>query len=397
MKRILLILIVGSWMSILLNSAQVLAFPEMVRSGYTNCTSCHVSPSGGGILTDYGRNLSSEVLSTWGSTKEAQVGHGILGMDDEGPGAGRGLLGIGSSKGSNDTSKDKDHLDQWLGVGGDIRAVQTYSNDENQRSGRFIWMQAMVDIAYRIQKWTAEISVGQFAYDGSGTWKPNAQQFYLLRQLNDENIIRVGRVLPQFGLNIPDHISPTRQTLGFGFGEERDLVEWNYIGENWNAAIGVADGPKALIPAEQSVYAQVQRAFKEHYKVGVSVWDGRSQHYKREIFAAHGMFGFTPHFYLLAEEDVQMKHPDGADSQTGFFGYYKLGYEIYKGMHALALFDHSQGDETNGKTLTRHWGAGFEFYPRPHFEISGAWTRLLMRSSSDQEGDYAYIVFHYYL
>ena len=27
------------------------AYPEMVRHNYPNCTSCHVSPSGGGVLT----------------------------------------------------------------------------------------------------------------------------------------------------------------------------------------------------------------------------------------------------------------------------------------------------------------------------------------------------------
>ena len=394
MKRILLTLIAGSWMSLSLLATRANAYPEMVRAGYTNCTSCHVSPAGGGILTDYGRNLSSEVLSTWGNEKEAQLGHGLLGMKGE---AGNGLLELFDGSGSGKGAEAKDHLDQWLGIGGDIRSVQTYVNDDKATAGRFIWMQAMVDVAYRIQKWTAEISVGQFSFDGKSKWQPYAQRAYLMRQINDENSVRVGRAIPQFGLNIPDHISPTRQALGFGFGEERNLAEWNYIGENWNAVVGASEGPEKLIAQEQSVYLQVQRAFAEHYKVGLSGWAGRSQHYTRQLVAAHGMFGFTPHFYLLAEEDVQMKQTDGANAQQGYFGYYKLGYEFYKGMHILALFDHSQSDESNTKTFTRHWGPGFAFYPRPHFEISGAWTRQLMKSASDKESDYAYITLHYYL
>jgi len=33
------------------------SFPEMVGKGYNNCLTCHHSPSGGGIVTEYGREL----------------------------------------------------------------------------------------------------------------------------------------------------------------------------------------------------------------------------------------------------------------------------------------------------------------------------------------------------
>src|SRR5262249_40440531 len=31
------------------------ALPTMIRLGYSDCASCHLSPQGGGLLTDYGR------------------------------------------------------------------------------------------------------------------------------------------------------------------------------------------------------------------------------------------------------------------------------------------------------------------------------------------------------
>ena len=46
------------------------AFPEMVRYGYVNCTSCHVSLSGGGLLTDYGREIAREKLAMFKSSDE---------------------------------------------------------------------------------------------------------------------------------------------------------------------------------------------------------------------------------------------------------------------------------------------------------------------------------------
>src|SRR5687768_13058242 len=33
------------------------ALPVMVRLGYPNCASCHVSPQGGGLLNEYGRGI----------------------------------------------------------------------------------------------------------------------------------------------------------------------------------------------------------------------------------------------------------------------------------------------------------------------------------------------------
>ena len=45
------------------NDAQ--AFVQNVTHGYPACIACHVSPNGGGLLTDYGRSLSGELMSTW--------------------------------------------------------------------------------------------------------------------------------------------------------------------------------------------------------------------------------------------------------------------------------------------------------------------------------------------
>jgi hypothetical protein len=39
------------------HATPALALPTMVRLGYTNCAACHVTPQGGGPLTDYGRGI----------------------------------------------------------------------------------------------------------------------------------------------------------------------------------------------------------------------------------------------------------------------------------------------------------------------------------------------------
>lgn len=44
--------------------AAAAAYPQLqLSTGATRCAECHVAPSGGGLLTDYGRSESSDTLS----------------------------------------------------------------------------------------------------------------------------------------------------------------------------------------------------------------------------------------------------------------------------------------------------------------------------------------------
>ena len=63
----------------LLAAASSAAFPGSVRWGYANCVTCHHNVGGGGVLTPYGRQLSRELLSTWGGSDEAEFAYGLAG------------------------------------------------------------------------------------------------------------------------------------------------------------------------------------------------------------------------------------------------------------------------------------------------------------------------------
>ena len=50
-------------------SSRAAAEPIFLSRQYTRCTNCHYSPTGGGLLTPYGRSLSREELSTFGASR----------------------------------------------------------------------------------------------------------------------------------------------------------------------------------------------------------------------------------------------------------------------------------------------------------------------------------------
>ena len=52
-------------------------FADMVRHGFPNCISCHTSATGGGLLTEYGRSISAELLSTWRSPGEERFDYAM--------------------------------------------------------------------------------------------------------------------------------------------------------------------------------------------------------------------------------------------------------------------------------------------------------------------------------
>lgn len=55
-------------------AAPAAALPTMVRLGYTGCASCHVSPQGAGILTEYGRGID-QAQSLRGGEYRAREAH----------------------------------------------------------------------------------------------------------------------------------------------------------------------------------------------------------------------------------------------------------------------------------------------------------------------------------
>ncbi len=187
-------------------SLTVHAFPDMIRHGYTNCTACHVSTAGGGVLNPYGRSLSKELISTWSSEKEDGVFHGAI---------------------------NTEKIDEWLALGGDFRGLQVHQENDLIKRGRWFTMQAGVEVAVMQPKWSVVAFVGQQNVQ-LNEWKEYSPRYYALVTPMDGLYFKLGKFLPNFGINLPDHILSTRGPLMFGYGMERNTAEVSWLGESWN-------------------------------------------------------------------------------------------------------------------------------------------------------------------
>ncbi len=361
------------------------AFPELTRHGYASCIACHASPNGGGVLTPYGRNLSLDMLSTWGNPREAEVLHGVL---------------------------PKKYMDDLEGskfrIGGNIRAVQTHRNNRTARSGRYFLMQAEIEAAYDAGSWAAVMSVGKVEDPlGTGNITFVSQRFYGLARFGESANARIGRFSTAFGLNLADHTISIRRPLGIGPEVERDNVELSWLGEKDQAFVSYMQTVSATADSncERAAVFRYERVVNERSRVGASFWQGAGgsedvalgTKFTRFMVAVHGIVNISEQWFVTAELDRQEridKRIAGDGLLQSQYAYVRLQYEPVQGVLPLLQYQHERGDVGIDGTEANKYGLGLSFFPRPHFEIFGIWNRVSRQSDWSDE---AYLLLHYYL
>ena len=183
-----------------------LSTPDFIRKGYTSCIPCHVSPSGGGVLTSYGRGASEEFF-TFGW---------------EGSGSFAGWSGF-------DQWKDPSGLFQVLKADFhvDYRTVTFESFGEGVPAGnrQTIPMQLDAELALHVGK-TTDLVIKYGKYGQAGDLESRVH--YLQLRTSKFLSFRLGRFLPAYGINIDDHTAWVRSGLGFSQGHEALAAEVHY-------------------------------------------------------------------------------------------------------------------------------------------------------------------------
>lgn len=347
------------------------AFPEMVRKGYQSCISCHVSPSGGGVLTDYGREISKDVLATWGREGEENFLHGGVKLPD------------------------------FLKIGGDIRRVQSYVDTPFAKTGRWFLMQANVESAVILGPFTAVASLDYDIRD-PGTESDNrfaSFKHYLQWQFTDEISVRAGKFLKNFGLMIPDHTSQIRRGLGFDEGSETYNAEINSISEKygWNLAYVGGRPDVTDVISEKGVVLGGSYYFGTANRFGGSFYQGRTtDETDKRVFGPNWTLSYNKTWYWLGEADILQLKPRGGEDTSGFVSYNKIGYEVFRGADVFAVHELKKNDFDAKYFDFIGYGPGFQWSPRPHFIFTGQWQKQLRPSANKPRTiDSAYLVVQY--
>lgn len=376
MKTVLLLLLVSgstSW-----------AFPDMVRHGYVHCISCHTNQVGGGLLNEYGRSLSKEVLSqlTLGGRPVAEGDEAFL---------------YGTVK-----------MPKRLLLGGDIRLLQVFTETKEASKGRFLVMQVDLDSSYDVtSRLRAFLSLGRVEPQTSD---PTAQDYIASPRHGLELLfsdpeavnrwaLRLGRFMPAFGIGFAEHTFVTRRHLGMMPGQERYAAElsWNNDRTSVLATALFAQADATRTRPEKGGVLQASQAIGDASKIGLSFYESDTEQsqakFQRQAYGFFSHIAFDKNWYGLLEVD-RVKSPANT---WGMVEVFKLGYEVHQGWHVFAVHEFANLDMKKSDPKFEGYSIGTQWFPRPHWDILTLYRlerNSAVRNSFDQV---IWLVGHFYL
>jgi hypothetical protein len=365
-KASLLLLAVFSALAALFWGRPAQAYAWMIKHDYAGCNQCHADPSGGSVLTEYGRAQGDFLLRMRYGAKESYE-----------PPASAGFL-FGLVK-----------LPPSLLLGGDVRYAALTKNVNGIPSPtRAFFMQA--DLAGQVtsDRFRVAGSIG-YAEEGallaSLTNKPagNAvsRAHWVGIDLGEEKnwLLRVGRMNLPFGIRAVEHTMWTRTATRTDINvSQQHGVALAYNGTGWRGEVMVIAGNFQVSPAEyreRGYSAMFEYAAGQQLGLGVSsliTTAGRNLFSPQVPMTRHahgGFMRFAPAkpIVLLAELDFVAHAPSGSPTVAGTVGMFQADAEPTQGLHFMITAE--TFTEPGGQaSASAFWGSAVWFLG-PHFDI----------------------------
>lgn len=346
------------------------AFPQTIAHGYSSCLTCHYQPTGGGMLTPYGRSLSKEILSQWGEENEEQAFYGVF----RGP--------------------------EFLQWGGDIRVAQTYNNSATVEAAKFFMMQADIEAGIATESLQVVGTLGiqnDMSANATGS-RFLSRRHYLQYSLTENQTVRLGKMPLPYGIQWPDHFLLARRELGWDEGSESYQLAWHGIHDEWETDVSLSAGrpEEPRLGTNSGINLRGSYAFAQGYQLGGNIFLGSNDVLKRALVGAFGSFTLQKQLTLFLQLDLQ-KFFDYQNNALGIVETLRLNYEILKGLHLMVIQEMSRGDLNGSLPGKQAYTLGFQWFPRPHLELAGGFRRQRLNPLNSEFTDLGWLIFHYYL
>lgn len=370
MKKIILI-------ALTLFSVSTFSYVENTIHGYANCMSCHISPNGGGILTDYGRSLSSELMSTWKTKNFQKPFYGLV----------------------NNTKNLK-----W---GGHLRTIQTRRDNNNIKQGSSFLMQNNVEAALYIQDFVAVGTVGtQEGPDGfEDKGEFLSERHYVLWNIDQSTRVKFGKYRQAYGINDPNHTRFNKSRLGFGSNSETYGFEVGKFYETGEAILSTSLG-RIDIPEEPTVEKNIAAQYT-HYlldsraRITGNILLGESEQERRALYGFNGIIPIMKNNFVRFQWDYEVSRSliSTADDRKihGLYGHIIAGRKFYRGITGYVVYEHMQTDlDQTRDSLTTSPGLGFQWLPVPHIEIQFEHQYRTAYRTKDNPNHISFLMLHLY-
>jgi hypothetical protein len=338
------------------------AEPIFLSRQYARCTTCHYSPTGGGLLTPYGRSLTRQELSTMGGGHAAAPG-----PQAPPPGEESFLFGaLGDRLGP-------------VNLGIDLRPAHLDIRFPGGSFNENLLMNADISAAYQAKGWTV---YGEFGRQPllAGTRVASFEHWVSHQSANGIGV-RVGRFLPAYGIHFADHTAYNRAPLGLNTFDQIYGVELSHTTDRHLIELTAGPGrADSLIHNDDDGL----RAFTASARVQmdlttrtVLVLSGLF-HDEARLNPRNGSggvsFGIAPtgHLTIWTEGDVQFQR--GATGAPAYSLVNETSYEIYRGVwiKVSPQIRTDFGDTSGG--LFR-WAFELNLLPRTHWNVDLSYYR----------------------
>ena len=333
------------------------AEPMFLSKQYPACSSCHYSPTGGGLLTDYGRSLSHVELSTFRAADPEEAER----LDGE-----QAFLfgALGDSAG-----------DLRLGIA--LRPSHLEFRFSGVSSDRNLLMQADLQAAYRRGGLTAYASVGR-QVEGSDA-SLGSYEHWLGYQVENGFGVRAGRFLPAYGVHFADHTSFNRDGLELGTDDQVYGVEVSRTGERSLVQVSVSPGRAESLLDDDGTgaffsSARVQLDLSPRaVLVGSAAFRAASDVRPRSGLAGLAL-GVAPVSGLSVWSQLDASMTEGPLRQTAWIFVNETAYEVYPGIWAR-ISPQYRGDDGSGAGDIGRLVLGASWLPRTHWNVNLSYFR----------------------
>lgn len=204
-----------------LGPARARAYPYFqTTSGTDSCGACHLAPSGGGPLSEWGRGEAGDTLARGG---DGRFLHGLIDL----PG--------------------------WLDVHGGLRLAALVNDTGNANGAERALFPMQAELGARVGRgsWSLVASAGVLGAvrrpptSNTGVapaapavpWLGSREHYVMWRPGERGAYLRAGKLALPVGLRGADHTAYVRRELGLGLNQEPYAVAAGYLGPSWDVHV----------------------------------------------------------------------------------------------------------------------------------------------------------------
>jgi hypothetical protein len=357
------------------------AYPEFQLSkGAARCSLCHFSPTGGGLINNYGRSQAEDEISMFGGNPDFL--YGIWEQPD------------------------------WIKLGADLRlAFLTRDNGADPDFLAFP-MQGDTYANFFFGDFTVATIVGPRAQartprQGFGPRMNSREHWVMWRPKSTGPYVRAGRFYAPFGLRQQDHTAFNRRYLGFHSFEETYNLSGGWVKNDWEGHATLFMPPPGPLyelwgggPRQTGAAGYFERRILDDTgAVGGQVKLAQSPIDQRYIAGGVAKYFLeSAQILLMGELDLglQVFDADGSPSRAQLTAYASASYFPVQGILVGASVQRHDPDLSVAATGYDALQLSLQCFVESHFEIH-TFARAELSGDYDKMNGLAFLMLHYWL